>query len=600
MDAASSAEDGPVKGLRTERTPWHAVYGVLVATAAVLPWVPRWVATLDGAQHVRLSAFLIEMRTDPSSPLHAVYHDSLGLVTGSSFTWFAYGLHAFLSVENAERVWLSLCVAGFGWMGWLVTTRLHPGAPARALLLAPLLINGFTTSGFLPFLASVPLAAAACLLLLRRPRGGRASLTRAGVASLLLVGCCLGHVASLTVAFALVMALFLWRRLRWTELLRGVVVFLPATAVALHSARVVSVGVSSHQTPMSDVIQTRNPIETFGHFFIDLPAGVGTVDHALQVLALGASLVLLATGLLAQLEWRDVSDGRAIGIKRSSLSGPMALLALLALALLLLPTRFAGWSYASARVIPFILLLLPAAVWWPTPGSAGERRLAAAIASTALIVLVAIGVGWRRLGEHLDNVAKAASAFHPGSRVLPLVFEPGPEASPAVRAASSYLGLHSWAIPTKTSRSMVSFGFENMRRLMLVARADARPPFPPGPDEFAARTLWNSEPRLVRVFADFGLSLGDITDDARLLLPKLADPHFYEDLREALLDHAFVNFHYLLAVDPPRGFLNEVARRGWACLYDRDGVYVYRLGLDPAVDTLRYAEATAQSVPAQR
>jgi hypothetical protein len=71
-------------------------------------------------------------------------------------------------------------------------------------------------------------------------------------------------------------------------------------------------------------------------------------------------------------------------------------------------------------------------------------------------------------------------------------------------------------------------------------------------------------------------------------VPRVADPRFYDAVREALLDEAYATFHYLLAVDPPPAFLSTLHERGWPRLYESDGVYVYKLGKDPGVDSLGY------------
>jgi hypothetical protein len=574
METAGPAERSVVVA------PWRALYATLAAAAAVLPWIPRWVPTQDGPQQVRLTEFLIEMRGDAASPLHAVYHDTLGLVTGSIFAWWSLLAHPVLSVETAEKLWLSLCIGGFAWVGWLVTRAASPGAPARALLLAPLFVNGFTTSGFYPYLASVPLAVGGVLLLAPTKRMGHAAL-----ASILLMLAALGHVSSLAVAIGLVVLGLVWRRSGWREMVRPAVAFVPSLLVVAHSARVLAVGVSAHQSPMSEVVETRSPFETVVHFFTYVTAGVGPFDSAVQATLLVLVLALLGVGVAKLLRRR----AGLVEVQVPVSAWPLAVVVLLGIVLMVLPTRVGAWSHASARVIPFILLLLPAAVWWPAPGSALERRLASGLAAGALVVVLGVGYGWRRMGEHLDQVAKAASVIAPGSRVVPLVFEPGPEASWSVREARGTIGLHAWAIPTRLRDAMVSFGFENMRRLMIVARADAQPSFPPGPDEFAARILWaSSEPVGVRVFADQGLSQDDITDDARFLLPRIADARFYDELRNALLDHAFAEFHYLLAIDPPQSFLGAAQDRGWHRLYESDGVYVYRLGKDLGVDRLAY------------
>ncbi len=567
-DAAASVWQGRAKGGH-----FGAAYVGLAGLAALLPWLPRWVPTQDGPQQVRLTAFLIEMRTDPASPLHAVYHDSLGLVTGSLFSWFCYLLHPVLTLDAAERLWLSLCMVGFAWVGWLVTRAAHPTQPARVLLLAPFLVHGFVTFGFYPYLASVPLAAGGALLVARPPVSGSAA-WRTLMASGLLVLCCLAHVSSLALAFGLVVLLVLGQP-RWgAGFLRAALAFAPAFFLLVGSSRVLDLSASAHQTPISDVIEMLSPLEAMGQFFSCALAGVGHVDRVVQTLCLLLAFGLVAMAIAQAIERTGV---RTLTLRLPAPAWPVLLLVLLGLGLTLLPSRYKGWAYASARVIPFILLLLPAAAFWPRSGSVAERRLSAGLVAGSLMVRLAIGQGWFEIGMHLQSVASAGTIMRPGTRMLPLVFAPGPEAKAAVRAAGR--SLHAWAIPSRLRHAMVPFGFENMRRLMLIARPDARPPFPAGPDEFAAAVLWNKEPQKARVFADYGFYAKDITDTARFLAPAVTRPDFYAALRDAVLRQAEAGFHYLLAVDPPPRFLAQVTARGWPCLYADGGVYVYRLGL---------------------
>jgi len=586
MEIAGSAERSVALRL------WRRIYVFLALAAASTPWLPKWVPTQDGPQQLRLSEFVIEMRTDPSSPLHAVYHDSLGAVTGSIFTWFCYLLHPVVGVAPAERIWLSLCIVGFAWVGWSITRIARPDAPARALLLAPFFLSGFVTSGFFPYVASVPLAAGGILLLASRSFDKRlVDVARGILASALLLACALAHVSSLALALGLVTIGLAVRRSPLSQVLISMLVFAPALLVVAHSARVLGVVVSSHQMPISEILEFRSPIETIGYFFVYVLAGVGSLDRGVQLVVLAFALALTLAAVVLRVQpapVENVGDRRVIELDLSRPMWPLGVLLLLGLALFVLPTTIGGWHHASARIIPFMLLMLPAATWWPSSGSLAERRLSGLVSVAAAVVVVSIGYGWREIGEHLDHVARAASVMRRGSRVLPLVFEAGSEASPAVRDARATLELHSWAIPARLRRAMVPFGFENLRRLMLVARADAHPPFPPGPDEFAARILWGPPPRTVRVYADYGLEESEITDAARFILPRVADPHFYDALRDAVLDEAFVTFHYLLAVDPPAAFRATVRGRGWPCLYDSDGVYVYELGMEASQDSLGY------------
>lgn len=574
MDNHRGAEAAPAPVDPARERYYGATYVGLAALAALLPFVPAFVPTQDGPQQVRLSAFLIELRADPQSPLRAVYHDALGPVTGSLFTWFTYLLHPLLRVETSERLWLSLCIAAFAAVGWLLCRAAHPQAPARALLLTPFFLNGFVTFGFFPYLASVPLAAGAAWLLLRPTTDGASSSrqrwARAVLASPLLALCCLGHISSLMLALGVVLLLALMQQRSVARLLPTALAFVPALLLAVHSSRVLALTPSGHQTPISDFIELLSPAQALGELFGCSLAGVSPLDLGLQ----GAALVL-ALGLLGL----SIYSGE-------HRRWPHLVLALLGAGLLVLPSRYKGWHYASARVIPFMLLLLPATAWWPRAGSRPERWLAGAAALLALGATLSIGLGWRGLGQRLEVVAGAASVLTPGARVLPLTFAPGAEAPPAVRAAGR--SLHAWALPTRLARAMVPFGFENMRRLMIVARADARPPFPPGPDEFAASVLWDHPPERARIFADYGFYAKDITDTARFLLPGIADPAFYEALRTAVLHKAEAGFHYVLAIDAPPRFQAQARARGWPCLYQRQGVYVYRMPLSLSTLVLPY------------
>jgi hypothetical protein len=565
--------------------PWHRLYLALAVIAAALPWVPRWDATQDGPQHIRLSAFVIEMRSDAASPLHAVYHDSLGLVTGSLFTWFSYLLHPLASVDTAGRLWLSLTIAGFAWVGWLISRTAHPEAPARALLLAPFFVNGLTTYGFFPYLGSVPLAAGS-VWLLASPKARAPDWLRHSLAAVLLIVTCLSHVSSLVIAFGTSLAIAVARRRSLRDVLVVLVVFTPAILVALHSTRVLDVALSTHQSLPDEGIETMNPVETAVRALMYAQAGVWVVDRVAQIVALGLALVLIGAAI-ASLVQPSKERGDYTARVRWPSTWPLGLLALLLAALFTLPARLSGFTHANGRIVPFVLLLIPACAWWPKVGSVLERRLAAGAAAAAVIAFVGIGYGWLEIGRHLDSVASAAKVIEPGTRVLPLVFEAGPDASAPVRARGSG-GLHAWAIAARLRHSMVSFGFENMRRLMVVARADAHPPFPKGPDEFAARVLWGPRPKLARVFADYGPYMSDITDDARFLAPSLAEPGFFDAMRDAVLEEAREGFHYLLAIDPPPAFLETVRGLGWRPIHQEDGVYVYRLGLGAGVASLPY------------
>jgi hypothetical protein len=115
---------------------------------------------------------------------------------------------------------------------------------------------------------------------------------------------------------------------------------------------------------------------------------------------------------------------------------------------------------------------------------------------------------------------------------------------------------------------------------MLYGRADARPPLPEGPDEFIGPILWTPGfLQTPRVFAEARLDIAEITDAARFLAPSLRDDRFLDRLRAAVLDQAASGFHYLLLIHPPEALLQEVRGRAWPCLYERQGTYVYRLGL---------------------
>jgi len=126
----------------------------------------------------------------------------------------------------------------------------------------------------------------------------------------------------------------------------------------------------------------------------------------------------------------------------------------------------------------------------------------------------------------------------------------------------------------------VPFGFENMQRMMVYGRADARPPLPEGPDEFIGPILWTPGFRqMPHVFAESRMDMAEITDAARSLVPGLRDAQFLRHLGDAVLDQAVQGFHYLLLIHPPESLLQDVRSRALQCLYAQKGTYVYRLGL---------------------
>lgn len=563
---------------------WRLVYCILLLAAVALPWIPSHLPTQDGPQHLRLNDFLIEMRTHPGSPLHAVYVDALRFRTASLFSWFCLILHPLLSIEAIERLFVSLCVAGFGWVGWLLTRAARPEAPGRALMLAPFFINWFTTMGFMSYLASIPCAAGACYLLFAPSQNARACIHRAGrvlLAALLLLLACLGHISTVLVALVLAVLLSAARKSRGLMFAVGLA-FLPALLLGFASLGGLDAPVSAQQTPRLETPFFNGIVVGIGQLFACIPAGVGPIDMALQGVMLALAVALLGWGIAQIVRLRHPPAGEdqpaVLSMTLSRAAWPLGFIAILVLGVLVLPTEFLGWGFMSARLIPFILLLLPAAVAWPRAGSQAETRLCAALAVVSLFVTCSIGYGWRAVGRDLDNVAGAARVMQPGTRVLPLTFAPGDESPWAVRGAGRRL--HAWAIPARLGRLMVPFGFENMRRIMLYGRADASPPLPEGPDEFIGPILWTPGfLQTPRVFAEARLDVSEITDAARFLAPGLRDRAFLDHLRAAVLDQAALGFHYLLLIHPPGSLLGEVRARAWPCLYAQQGTYVYRLGL---------------------
>ena len=47
---------------------WRAVYALVACAASLLPWLPRWLPTVDGPQHLRLIAFVLEENGFPVAP----------------------------------------------------------------------------------------------------------------------------------------------------------------------------------------------------------------------------------------------------------------------------------------------------------------------------------------------------------------------------------------------------------------------------------------------------------------------------------------------------------------------------------------------------
>jgi len=564
--------------------PWLLMYCLLLACAVALPWIPSYLPVQDGPQHLRLNSFLLEMRANPASPLHSVYVDALRLRTASLFSWFCLLFSPLLSIEAIERLFVSLSIAGFGWVGYLWTRAARPEAPARVLVLAPFFINWFTTMGFFSYLASIPLAAAGCYLLFT-PSPGRSSpqpgTQRVLLATLLLLISCLGHISTVLVSLVLSM-LLAWARKSRRLLFAVLLAFTPALIVGIFSAGYFDAPVTTQQSPELNIPVFLGLAPALLQAAASVVARAGPIDMALQGLMLLLITILLARAIRQLCQLRRVTEGpeytSCLSVRLPPSIWPLCGIGVLLLGLLVLPDQFYGWAHAASRLIPFILLLLPAAVAWPRAGSAAERQLVTMFVSASILITIAIGFSWRAVGHDLDNVAGAAQVMHAGTRVLPLTFRPGAESSWAVRGGGRQL--HAWAIPARLKRLMVPFGFENMRRTMIYGRADAQPPLPAGPDEFIGPILWaSSQPQTPRVFTEGLLDLEEITDAARFLVPGLRDGRFLEQLRVAVLDQAYRGFHYLLLIHPPESLLKTIRLRAWPCLYAQQGTYVYRLGL---------------------
>jgi hypothetical protein len=563
---------------------WFLVYIFLIAASMALPWIPSYLPTQDGPQHLRLNAFLIEMRMHPASPLNAVYVNALGFRTASLFSWFCLLCRPFFSIETAERLFVSFTIAGFGWVAWLCTKSYWPKPATRALVIAPFFINWFTTMGYLSFMASIPFAGGALYLLFSAPQHGRTWIYRAGkllLAALLLLVSGLGHISAVLVAF--VLALILTTAIKKGGLFLAVTLsFLPALILGIVSIGPFNEAITAHQSPLLDIPQFQGLLPGIIDFLANVLARAGPIDTVLQGSVLVLVLVLLGIRVLRLIRQRRRPEDQSrpaepsISLLRSE--WPLWLTCILLLGFVVLPTQFMGWSNASARLIPFILLLLPAAVAWPQAGSTAERRLCIVLSISALLITGAIGFSWRATGNDLKNVAGAARVMQHGTRILPLTFSPGRESPWLVREAP--LQLHAWAIPARLNRLMVSFGFENTRRMMIYGRADASPPLPEGPDEFIGPILWTPGFRQTpHVFAEEQMDIVEITDAARILAPSLHDPQFLKHLGGAVLDQAFNGFHYLLLIHPPDLLLQEIRDRALQCLFAQEGIYVYRLGL---------------------
>jgi hypothetical protein len=569
-------------------------YAIAAAAAAVLPWVPALVPTQDGPQHLRLNEILLELRADPGSPLGAVFADGFGsgLRTASLFTWLCIALQDVATVDTCLRLYLSACIAGTAAVGWAWVRRLFPEQPARALVLLPFLVPWHVTMGFLPFIGSVPLAALAVLLLhgpAKRPRAR-------AVAAVLVFGVLfVAHVSSLSIAIALAALDALLdreRRARRMALLVGTA--LPALVLALVSStggawdNSGNEAVAANQPPL---IQTTLwwslPValcKAIGGFF----ARAGMLSELAQGAALLVALALVAANVRRLARRR----GSVLEISLTAQAVPVLVFFGLLLGVAILPWVFLSWAYMSMRLVPYAILCLPLAVWWPAAGGAAERRLAILIGALAVAATLAVGAGWRVIGENLARVERAASVLEPGTRVLPIMFLPPDDghASLFMRTASRYrIGLdawpelHGWAYAARRARAMVPFGLEHARQMAVYARVDANPPLPPGPDEFIGNNIWG-EPEPVstpRIYAEIpgDLQLEEVSEAARFLLPAIDEPKFWDHLRAAVLDQAAKNYHYLLAVHAPPSVRAELAARGWPVLYAEGDVFVYRLGL---------------------
>ncbi len=560
---------------------WRAVYALVACATSLLPWLPRWLPTVDGPQHLRLIAFVLEMRADAQSPLHGVFEDALGVRTASSFAWFCVLLHPWLSLETAERLWASACILGFALVGCLWTRALRPEEPGRALLLTPFFINWFTTQGFWPFLGSVPCAGLALWLLYTgrtEPAVRLGRVVRVTAAAALLVATYLGHISTLLIALGVGTA-FAWMRVgvRRRALIESALAFAPALALmAVVSFHDFAGPVTTHGEPRPHAPFFPPLYELLALAFVRIHADVGPVDRWLQGLAFGLIGFLALLALVAQARARRPVAKEELGDSPDLARWPLGVAGLLFIALLALPVGWAGGWHVSARVLPFILLILPAAVSWPRAGSRTETWLGAGLALGALVVLISVGVGWTHLGDQLDRVARAGAVMEPGTRLAWLGFEPEADAPYGVRGTA--LLRHAWAIPARERRQLVAFGFENFRHSMVRARRDARPPLPEGANEFSA-ILWDEALKPPPfVYLERHFSTRNITSAARLLLPTLAAPDILPRLRQAVLSQAGREFHYLLVGNPPAAVANEIRNFEWPRVYQDGGVEVYRLG----------------------
>jgi hypothetical protein len=253
-----------------------------------------------------------------------------------------------------------------------------------------------------------------------------------------------------------------------------------------------------------------------------------------------------------------------------------------ALGLAVLPLgAFGGW-HISARLVPFMLLCAPLAIAWPEPGSKRERWIIGSLAGAALLTMGAVGVSWRAVDPELDAVADAAPWLGHHASVLPLVFVPGPEQSYVLRHMPTLR--HSWAVPCRTARCRVPFGFETLRHSILRARADANPPLPDGPNEFTACHLWNEDPSVLpHVIGIFTGSPEDVTSAAWALSPWMRQPEAWSMLASALLDQATTSVDFVLAIHPTPAALAEMRSRPWKELYHVRDVHVFRTQGAPAV-----------------
>ena len=561
--------------MRDRGARWVAVLlGGVTALACAAFWVPHVLPTQDVSQHVRLADMLLAIRSHPDSPLSQTYEMALGLRTTSLFTWTCVAAHPWIDPETCARAWLSFWTALAALSAWLWVRRAYPESSGRALVWAPFLIAWPATTGLLDFVASVPCAAISVWLIARSsPRVHNALL-----AIPLLFLTFLGHVSSFAIAIAMIciVTLLRVRGTRRTHALYAVVATLPPLLLAL-SSMLADFGqpVATHTSSPLPVSVFPTPLEVLLLPVIRSRANVGPVDKVVQTIVLASILLGIVVALRRMITIRPTSEGHTFTVQRSPQARWLAALGLLMLGLAVLPiAAFGGW-HLSARLVPFMLLLAPLAVAWPKPGSSVERLVVLCLGAASLVTVASIGASWRATDADLDAVKGAAPWLGRNASVLPLVFEPGPAQSFALRHMP--ILRHSWAVPCRIALCRVPFGFETLRHSMLRARADAKPPLPDGPDEFAASRLWNETPTdLPHVIGVFRGSLEDVTAASWTLSPWLGRPEAWSRLASGLLDQATRSVDYVLAIHPPPTALSAMRSRSWKELYNVRDVHVFQ------------------------